>query len=435
MQPGTLPRRSTSRPLYMEYMLLVAAFFFSFFYMVSASVILPQLGQEWGLSPSSVGFVSSLYFYAYALSQPIGGLLNDTFGPMLVAAVGLGVAALGALSLGMAQSVIGLAAGRMLTGIGLTSILSGTVAFQAAAFPPDRYAFFSGVTYFVGNLGAVVSVAPLGSALERWGRSSVFAGLVVLTLALGAALMARRGRDPVVARRRTDASRGAERVPMNAASVFRQLASAIRLVATTPQLAAIVVLWMVSYGALMTVQGLWGVQWCQATYHTSATSARLWATMVSVGVMAGNVTGSLVAAPASRRRQAIVTSSLTCAAAWAMLWTGMLLRLPIWLTGLGCFLVGASSGTCFVHLTAGVNNLAPAGKGGAVFGAINMMPSLGVIVGQWGTGIVLDAGVGADGAYTHASFALAFGAVLAVVLASQLALARIKGFDAPSHGR
>ena len=94
-----------------------------------------------------------------ALSQPIGGLLNDTFGPMLVAAVGLGVAALGALSLGMAQSVIGLAAGRMLTGIGLTSILSGTVAFQAAAFPPDRYAFFSGVTYFMGNLGAVVSVA------------------------------------------------------------------------------------------------------------------------------------------------------------------------------------------------------------------------------------------------------------------------------------
>lgn len=450
--------RHTQSPLYADYMLLVFAFFFSFFYRVSASVVLPRLGAEWGLSASSIGFVSSLYFYAYAFSQPFAGMLNDTYGPVRVGAAGLAVAAIGALSFAYATSVIGLAAGRVLTGVGLASILSGTVAFQKAAFQPDRYAFFSGVTYFVGNFGAVASVAPLGAALDTWGRHTVFVALAALTVVLGLMLLARRRRDPVVAGAvvagtpagaRGRASAAAERpgAPAPAAAgIAGQLKEAVHTVVTTPQLAAIVVLWTVSYGALMTLQGLWGVEWCRATYDTTASAARLWATMVSAGVMSGNVIGSRMAPAARRRGYAIITTSAATAGAWVLLWSAMALKAPMWASGAACAMVGAASGACFVHLTAGINNLAPKGRGGAVFGVINMMPSVGVIVGQWGAGIVIDGGATSAGAgvgagagagagagvavYTHASFVIAFGVILAAMLASQYALVKMKGFDA-----
>jgi MFS family permease len=428
-----IERRPSHSSLQADYMLLVFAFFFSFFYRVSASVVLPGLGAEWGLSASSIGFVSGLYFWVYSLSQPFAGLLNDRFGPTLVAAVGLAVAAIGAVSFATASSVIGLAAGRLLTGVGLASILSGTVAFQKAAFQPDRYAFFSGIVYFIGNLGAVASVAPLGAALDLWGRRGVFLVLTALTVVLGLALLARRRRDPVVAGLGIAGASQRSTGGAVAPGLTAQLVVAVRTIVGTPQLAAMAVLWLVSYGALMTLQGLWGVEWCQTAYNATASTSRIWATMVSVGVMAGNVIGSRTAPSAGRRGFAITVASIAGAGAWALLWSSMSLRAPIWFTGGACALVGAASGACYVHLTAGVNDLSRKGQGGAVFGTINMMPSLGVIIGQWGAGAVIDRGsglVGAAGrAYTPAAFTTAFGVIVAIILASQFLLVRIKGFE------
>ena len=190
----------------------------------------------------------------------------------------------------------------------------------------------------------------------------------------------------------------------------------------------------VNFGALMTLQGLWGVEWCYTTYDTSVSAARLWATMVSVGVMAGNVIGSLMAPAASRRGFGIVSTSIGSAAMWVLLWSGMALKAPIWFTGATCALLGASTGALFVQLTAGVNDLAPKGQGGAVFGTINMMPSVGAIIGQWGAGVMIDGGSASANAgataYTHSSFIAAFGAILVAVLVSQCVLVRMKGFDA-----
>ncbi|HPI98307.1 MAG TPA: MFS transporter, partial [Synergistales bacterium] len=79
---GTKPL-SAIQP-YLLYCLLISAYFFSFFFRVSASVVLPELASRWGMSATLTGFISSLYFYAYALMQPLSGNLNDRFGPLRV---------------------------------------------------------------------------------------------------------------------------------------------------------------------------------------------------------------------------------------------------------------------------------------------------------------------------------------------------------------
>ena len=108
-------RESNSRAGILPFSLLLCAFFFSFFYRVSAAVVLPQLSLEWGMSATLTGLISSLYFYSYALMQPLSGVLNDRHGPLFIGSIGLVVTAGGAVCFAFAQVPATVAAGRLLT--------------------------------------------------------------------------------------------------------------------------------------------------------------------------------------------------------------------------------------------------------------------------------------------------------------------------------
>lgn len=410
----------------MAFGLLLASFFLSFFFRTSASVVLPRLATDWGLSAAVTGLISSLYFYAYALIQPICGALNDRFGPMRVAAVGLSIASLGAICFALARNALLLAVGRLLTGLGLSSMLSGTVAFQNASSAPERYVFFSGLTYFVGNLGAVASVAPLGAALDAWGRRRVFSGLCLVTIVVAAALYIMRNHDPVTA---INAGRRG-----SSGHLWHELKNAMAMIRRSPNLRAIVMIWPIAYGSLMTMQGLWAVEWCQSTYGATDSAARIWATLISIGVMVGNLAGARIGREMRHRRRAISISSLSYALSWSTLWIGMAQRWPMPITGSIVLHMGVCVGVCATHLAAGVSNTAQHGRGGALFGLVNMFPSLGVIFAQWGTGLLLSrkaiGTLSTTGTqYPASAFLFTFAIVVGVVWISQLALLTMEEFS------
>ena len=435
-------RESNSRAGILPFSLLLCAFFFSFFYRVSAAVVLPQLSLEWGMSATLTGLISSLYFYSYALMQPLSGVLNDRHGPLFIGSIGLVVTAGGAVCFAFAQVPATVAAGRLLTGLGLSSFLSGAVAFQNASFPSEKYAFYSGLTFLIGNLGAVVSVGPLGAALDRWGRASVFSVLCVMTLGLAVAMFSLRRRDAVViADGATPGDRGlsADGITQNmtpSPNLAAQLKSALQTVSQSRPLRSLILAWFVSFGALMSAQGLWGVEWCKAAYGAGDGTARGWSSMFSFGVMAGNVLGSRMAASVDARRAAISYSSLACAGAWAMLWVGIGLGWPLTVTAALALLIGAAAGFSFTHMTAAVSHLAPLGRRGSIFGVVNAFPSLGAIAMQWATGSILSAHhatepgvIPSASFYSKSDFQVAFAFVVAMAIISQLALIGLTGFE------
>ena len=417
-------------------------FFFSFFYRVSAAVVLPQLAAEWSMGAALTGLISSLYFYSYALMQPLSGALNDRYGPLFIGSVGLVVTAGGALCFAFATVPATIAAGRLLAGMGLSSFLSGAVAYQNAAFSPEKYAFYSGLTFLVGNLGAVVSVGPLGAALDRWGRTPVFLTLCLVTLGLGAAMFALRQHDTVVIGSRVghgDHCPSADGLPRNmtpSPNLAAQLKSALQAVSQSRPLRSIILLWFVSFGALMSAQGLWGVEWCKAAYAAGDSTARGWSSMFSFGVMAGNALGSCMAPNIDARRAAVSCSSLACAGTWAMLWAGIDLGWPLALTAVLALLIGAAAGFSYTHMTTAVSNLAPVGQRGSIFGVVNVFPSLGAIAMQWATGSILSADQLAEPAvstsvtlYSKSGFQVAFAFVMIAVTVSQVALIGLRGFE------
>lgn len=399
--------------------LLVASYFFSYFFRVCASVILPHVSAEWGMSATAVGLVSSLYFYAYAFMQPVSGALNDRFGPLRIVASGMAVTGVGALLMGTAGSALWLSMGRLLTGLGLAPMLSGALVFQAAAFEDREYTRLSSITLTVGNLGAVVSVAPLEFAVEAWGRRAVFAGLALVNLLLAAALISQRSRDPVPAMR--------ARLP--AQPVWGRMREAFATIGASSQLRAMMMIWAVSFGALMALQGLWAVSWLRAAYGVAPGVASAWATLIGVGVMAGNFAGGYLGNGPGRRRQAIAVACTLYGALWVALVLEVGVGAPLFVAGLTGLALGVTAGVSYVQLTAGVNDLAPNGKGGALFGAINLFTFVGVILFQAGTGFVLHHfSTGTPGAYTPEGYLVTMGSVAGTVVASLVALAWLPSF-------
>lgn len=400
---------------------LVTAYFLSFFFRVSAAVVLPRLASEIGMTAAMTGFISSLYYYAYAFVQPLCGSLNDRWGPLRVVGTGLSVAAAGSAIFMFASTPATLAAGRLLTGLGLAPMFSGALVYQSTAFPPRRYAFYSSVTIAVGNLGAVVSVGPLGSAIDRWGRGPVFLFLSALSLFMAGLLFLNAKSDPV--RGSNQGVRG-PKTPFSA-----HLKTGFSTLWTSRECRCLTLLWGISVAAMLAFQGLWSVAWYQTAYGVEAGIARNWAGAVGIGIMTGTLLGGRFSSGPGGRMKAIGWGLSMNLGAWIALWLGIALRLPLTVTGSLGFLLGGATGFLVVHFASALNEMTPRERAGAVLGVVNMLVMVSVIAFQWGTGAILARFPGAAaGSSSPRGFLVTFGIVIALVAASSLAFRGMRRF-------
>ena len=401
---------------YMLFSALVMAYLITFFYRVSASVVLPAISSEWGMSATLTSLISSLYFYAYAAMQPLSGVLNDRLGPSRVAAFGLVIGASGSLLFGLAGSPAMLAAGRLLIGLGLAPMLSGCLVYSGAHFDKADYHRNSGITFFMGNLGAVIAVAPLGAALDSWGRGRVFIYMAALALALSVIVILLRKSDRF-------ASEGASK-RLRISEALSRIGTSAKLIAKSRGLFAAAYIWAASLGPLLALQGLWAVSWCSAAYPGDIGASRLWATMIGVGLMAGNSAGALLKLSEGMRMRALKAVVALLGACWILQVVGMAIGLAFFWTAAANFLIGFFTGLCNTYLSAAINDKAPKGWGGSVFGLANMAAFALTIVAQTGAGMVIDA-VSEGSAYSAASFVIAFAIVGSAALSSVLFIGRL----------
>ena len=96
-----------------------AGYFLSYFYRSVKAVISGSLAQEFGVSASELGLLTSVYFFGFAACQLPLGVLLDRYGPRWVQANLLLVAALGALIFSLGTGLLTLMLGRTLIGIGV----------------------------------------------------------------------------------------------------------------------------------------------------------------------------------------------------------------------------------------------------------------------------------------------------------------------------
>ena len=163
-----------------------AGYFLSFFFRNVNAVISKDLSSEFALSPSDLGFLTSMYLLAFAAFQLPLGVLLDRYGPRRVVAALLCVAAAGALIFALARDVTMLSIGRALIGLGVSAGLMGAIKAFTLWFPLSRLAMLNGLYLAAGGIGGLSATAPAQALIEPLGWRGLFH--VLSGLSVGAVL-------------------------------------------------------------------------------------------------------------------------------------------------------------------------------------------------------------------------------------------------------
>ncbi|GAA5335002.1 MULTISPECIES: MFS transporter [Thermus] len=169
------------------FFLFTLGYFLSYFYRSANAVLSKDLSQDLGLGPAELGFMTSLFYLAFAAVQlPLGGFL-DRMGPRVVTPALLLVAALGSVVFALAPSFPVLALGRALIGVGMAAALMGALKAFSLWFPKN-YATVSTLLVGLGATGGLLAATPLALLKEVLGWRGVFLlgalGVVLVALAI-----------------------------------------------------------------------------------------------------------------------------------------------------------------------------------------------------------------------------------------------------------
>src|SRR3990170_130768 len=137
-----------------------AGYFLSFFFRNVNAVISKDLAGEFELSPSDLGFLTSMYLLAFAAFQLPLGVLLDRYGPRRVVA-----------------ALLCVAAGRALIGLGVSAGLMGAIKAFTLWFPLSRLATLNGLYLAAGGIGGLSATAPAEGLIGPFGWRALFFGL------------------------------------------------------------------------------------------------------------------------------------------------------------------------------------------------------------------------------------------------------------------
>ncbi len=156
-------------------------YYLSYLFRTISAVTADPLTTEFGLSPSSLGLLTSAYFLTFAAAQIPIGVFLDRYGPRRVQAVLLVLAAGGAAMFGASDGFFSLLAGRALIGLGVAAALTAGLKATVLWFPHERVALVNGWMVMLGALGAVTATTPSEWLLAWIGWRDLFEWLAFAT--------------------------------------------------------------------------------------------------------------------------------------------------------------------------------------------------------------------------------------------------------------
>lgn len=166
-----------------------AGYFLSYIYRAINAVIAPDLVIDAGLSAADLGFLTSIYFLAFAFFQLPLGVLLDRFGPRRVESILLLFAAIGAIVFALSEGLPGLTLGRALIGLGVSCCMMASFKAFVLWFQPERLPLVNGCLLSFGALGALTATLPVEwwlVAISDWRglflALALFSGVVALAV-------------------------------------------------------------------------------------------------------------------------------------------------------------------------------------------------------------------------------------------------------------
>jgi sugar phosphate permease len=164
------------------FLAISATYLVSYFHRAAPAVVGPVLMKEYSLTPSTLGFIGSMYFWAYAATALPAGLLSDTWGARKTIAVFVFLAGIGGFMFANASDTAWMAAGRFVIGLGVGVVYVAAMRIISDWYKKDELATYSGVLLAVGNVGALISTTPLVYLMNSVGWRVSFNIVAIITI-------------------------------------------------------------------------------------------------------------------------------------------------------------------------------------------------------------------------------------------------------------
>ena len=158
------------------YGMLLLTYLFVYFDRVAPAVVAPELMKEFGLTATSLGILSSMYFYPYAAMQIPSGILSDYLGPRFSAGAFLHHCGNRHSGLWIGAQLPAHRPGRFLMGVGVAVVWIPCMRILANWYRPNEFSPLTGAMQGTGNIGAVLASAPLAFVIGLVGWRVSFFG-------------------------------------------------------------------------------------------------------------------------------------------------------------------------------------------------------------------------------------------------------------------
>jgi sugar phosphate permease len=369
---------------WISFTLVSGAYVLSFFHRIAPAAIAGELRSAFSATSAQLGALAATYFSVYTVTQIPTGVLVDRLGPRRIVALGGLVAGAGSILFGRAATLGGAGLGRALVGLGVSVTFVSLLKLIAAWFREEEFATLSGVVMFMGNLGAVLSAAPLAWAVSILSWRDVFA-LVGLSSLFGAVLTWLFVRDDPAAAGLPSmrALAGRPEHAAHAGPWWEGLLAVARNRATWPG-------FFVNFGlggTYLSFAGLWAVPWLVGVHGmTRARAAAHTTVMLLAFALASLVIGRLSDRLGRRRAPA-----LAFGAAQVLCWVPVVLGVPLpspasWML----FALMGATAPGFTLSWAAVKEVNPPALSGTAMALVNTGVFLGPTFSQPLVGYVLD---------------------------------------------
>jgi len=287
------------------------SFVLSFFHRTAPAAIAGELTSAFAINSAVLGTLAATYFYVYTVLQIPVGVLADTLGPRRLLTTGSLLAGVGSAAFAAAPTWEIAAAGRTLVGIGVSVAFIAILKVSAVWFPANRFATLNGVTMLAGNLGAVIAGAPLAFLVTLVSWRSVFAGLALLSIALGVATwLAVRDRPEQMG---FAAVHAAAPESVGASPHWVQ---ALGRVLVNPATWPVFLVNAGVGGSFLAFAGLWAVPYLVDNYAMSRVTAAQHASVLLLGVAFGAMVVGIVSDRLGNRRALMRVYTLLYALSW-----------------------------------------------------------------------------------------------------------------------
>ncbi|MGQ0383877.1 MAG: MFS transporter [Gammaproteobacteria bacterium] len=369
--PGSHPRDQA----WLVLALVAVANFGNFYVYDSIGPVADLLERQRGFSDTQIGLLNAIYSLPNIVLLLAGGLLVDRFGAgRVMLATGL-ICLAGALVTAWAAAFGGMAAGRLLFGIGAETFSLATLAAVVKYFPGRHMALAVGVSLALGRAGAfAVDLSP------TWIPSIYAAGwqppLVVAAQFAALSLAAAAGYW------RLDRRRGAPRESAAGTLPLAALGESFRLGRAFWQLFALCLLW---YAVIIAFRSTFSIKYFQHVHGLGLAEA---------GAINGYVfLAALFATPAfgwlcdriGRYALLLAFGAMLLPLAIATLASG---SLPLWI---GTVLIGISYSLVPAVLWPLTAQLVPASRLGLALGLMSAALNAGIVAANVAAGRLNDA--------------------------------------------